>query len=101
MIVEIIHLFIRTEFKVAMEVKDDGKGFAPENSPGPNDGHFGLLGMSERAKRLGGLITVTSAPGTGTVIRVEFPMLRPETRQPANEQQTDYAQNVADSNTHR
>jgi len=94
-----------SESKVVMEIKDDGKGFAPENSPGPNDGHFGLLGMSERAKRLGGQITVTSAPGTGTVIRVEIPMFRPETQpktqQPANEQQTDYAENVADSNPYR
>jgi signal transduction histidine kinase len=90
-----------SETQVVLEIKDDGKGFAPENSPGPNDGHFGLLGMSERAKRLGGQITVTSAPGTGTVIRVEIPLHRHETQQPAHEQQTDYTENVADSNTYR
>jgi signal transduction histidine kinase len=84
---------------VVMEIKDDGKGFVPEKSPGPNDGHFGLLGMSERAKRLGGQITVTSASATGTVIRVEIPV-RSETQQPINEQ-NDYEENVADSNTYR
>jgi signal transduction histidine kinase len=94
-----------SEARVVMEIKDDGKGFAPENSLGPNDGHFGLLGMSERAKRLGGQITITSAPGTGAVIRVEIPMFRPDTQpeiqQPSNEQPADYAENIADSNTYR
>ncbi len=85
---------------IVLLVKDDGKGFMPGNCPGPNDGHFGLLGMAERAKRLGGQITVTSAPGAGTAIRVEIPVPRLETPQPINEQ-TDYEENVADSNTYR
>ncbi|HUA65016.1 MAG TPA: histidine kinase [Alphaproteobacteria bacterium] len=85
---------------IGLLIRDDGKGFMPESCPGPNDGHFGLLGMAERAKRLGGQITVTSAPGAGTVIRVEIPVPRPEAQQPINEQ-TDYEENVADSNTHR
>jgi signal transduction histidine kinase len=89
-----------SEANVVMEIRDDGKGFVPENSPGPNDGHFGLLGMSERAKRLGGQITVKSAPATGAVIRVEIPVLRSETQQPIHEQ-TDDEENVADSNTYR
>jgi signal transduction histidine kinase len=59
---------------VTLEVKDDGRGFNPENCVGPNDGHFGLLGISERAKRLGGQISITSAPDNGTTIRVEFPI---------------------------
>jgi signal transduction histidine kinase len=86
--------------RIVLQIKDDGKGFVPDSCPGPNDGHFGLLGMSERAKRLGGQITVTSTPGTGTVIRVEIPLERPETQQPINEQ-TDYEENVADSNPYR
>jgi signal transduction histidine kinase len=86
--------------QVVLEIRDDGKGFVPESCPGANDGHFGLLGMSERAKRVGGQTTVTSAPGTGTGIRVEIPVPQPETQQPINEQ-TDYEENVADSNTYR
>lgn len=58
---------------VILEIEDDGKGFTPENCVGPNDGHFGLLGMSERAKRLGGQISITSAPEKGTTIHVELP----------------------------
>jgi signal transduction histidine kinase len=59
---------------VILEIKDNGKGFSPENCVGPNDGHFGLLGMSERAKRLGGQILITSAPEQGTIVHVELPI---------------------------
>ena len=75
---------------VILAVKDNGNGFTPENCLGPGDGHFGLLGMSERAKRLSGKISITSAPGIGTTIRVEIPIEEtPATRQispPINEQ---------------
>ena len=59
---------------VVLAIQDNGRGFTPENCAGPNDGHFGLLGMAERAKRLAGQIFITSAPGQGTVIRAEFPI---------------------------
>jgi signal transduction histidine kinase len=59
---------------VVLTIRDNGNGFTPENCVGPNEGHFGLLGMSERAKRLGGKISITSAPGAGTVISVEVPI---------------------------
>ena len=58
---------------VVLQTTDNGQGFTVENCVGARDGHFGLLGMSERAKRLGGHVVVTSTPGTGTVIRVEIP----------------------------
>ncbi len=60
--------------KVTLQIKDDGKGFTPGHCAGPNDGHFGLLGMSERTKRLGGNIVVTSAPDRGTIIHIELPI---------------------------
>lgn len=58
---------------VVLQTTDDGQGFAPDNCLGSRDGHFGLLGMSERAKRLGGHVHIASAPGTGTIVRVEIP----------------------------
>ncbi len=58
---------------VSLEISDDGKGFAPENCAGPQEGHFGLLGIRERAERLGGQAFISSAPGSGTTIRVEIP----------------------------
>jgi signal transduction histidine kinase len=60
--------------RVMLQIKDDGKGFAPENCAGPNEGHFGLLGIRERAERMGGEANIASAPGTGTTVRVEIPM---------------------------
>ncbi|MDB6124639.1 MAG: integral rane sensor signal transduction histidine kinase [Pedosphaera sp.] len=62
--------------KVVLQIRDDGQGFTPENSAGPQSGHFGLLGMSERAKRLDGQVVLTSAPGKGTTVRVEIPLGR-------------------------
>ena len=67
--------------QVVLEIKDNGRGFEPQKSPGPGEGHFGLLGMSERVKRLGGNLSVSSEPGRGTAIRVEVPV---EQYAPAN-----------------
>lgn len=58
---------------VALRIEDNGNGFALENSAGPRDGHFGLLGISERTQRLRGHLAITSTPGSGTIIRVEIP----------------------------
>ena len=59
---------------IVLEVKDNGHGFEQQNSAGPKEGHFGLLGMSERAKRLGGELAVTSEPGKGTTVRIQVPI---------------------------
>ena len=57
-----------------LAVEDDGIGFASPSSPYPGGNHFGLLGMFERAKRLGGLVTIDSVIGRGTRIEVEIPV---------------------------
>ena len=62
---------------VVLQVKDNGCGFTPENGAGSKEGRFGLLGMSERAKRLNGRISLTSSPGGGTSVRVEIPSTPP------------------------
>jgi signal transduction histidine kinase len=58
---------------VSMEVSDDGRGFDPA-AVGPE--HFGLRSMRGRVADLGGRLQVTSAPGCGTVLRVEVPAQR-------------------------
>lgn len=83
---------------VILEIKDSGKGFTPENCVGPNDGHFGLLGMSERAKRLGGQIAITSALGAGTAIRVELPIEQTQTPKGVSEP-VDHEENITDSDS--
>ena len=52
---------------VIVEIADDGRGFDPAAR---HPGHFGLESMRSRADEIGGLLTITSAPGRGTVVRV-------------------------------
>ena len=59
---------------VVLRIKDDGIGFSPENSAGAKEGHFGLVGMDERTKRLDGRLTIDSVPGVGTCVQVEIPI---------------------------
>jgi signal transduction histidine kinase/ligand-binding sensor domain-containing protein len=55
-------------------VRDDGIGIAPAIiAAGGRDGHFGLLGMRERAEQLGGRLLVESRPEGGTTIHVRVP----------------------------
>jgi len=57
--------------QVTLEVTDDGCGFDPAGAN--HVGGMGLVGMQERAKQLGGSLTVTSAPGGGTTVRASIP----------------------------
>jgi two-component system, NarL family, sensor kinase len=52
----------------SLRVKDDGQGFAVAGAPPA--GGFGLLGMSERAERIGAQLRIESQPGQGTEIVV-------------------------------
>jgi signal transduction histidine kinase len=59
--------------EAALDVRDDGTGFAPSaDGHGPNGG-LGLRGMRERVEALGGRLAVESAPGRGTTIAVTVP----------------------------
>ena len=71
------HVDIELQFEqqqVCLQVKDNGTGFDLEKAAGPSEGHFGLLGMSERTKRLGGRFSLSSKPEAGTSVRVEIPL---------------------------
>lgn len=59
---------VYTEDRLELSVADDGDGF-DAGRPAPQ-GHFGLMGMRERANKLRGRIAIESAPGRGTVVRV-------------------------------
>ncbi len=58
-----------------LQVQDDGRGFDPDKvTRSTGEGHFGLAGMSERVKLLGGSICIQSEPGAGTCIDVYVPL---------------------------
>lgn len=56
---------------LALEVRDDGRGFEPERR---DDHALGLLSMEERAIAVHGHLEITSAPGRGTVVRLRCPL---------------------------
>ncbi|NOT53324.1 MAG: GAF domain-containing sensor histidine kinase [Deltaproteobacteria bacterium] len=72
--------FVHEQSGVSLMIKDDGQGFNPTQSP--QEGHYGLLYMRERAEACGGEFHVHSVRGQGTEIRVEFPT--PPTRDARN-----------------
>jgi two-component system sensor histidine kinase DegS len=61
--------------KVVLEISDNGRGFTlPEPSGNlAYTGMMGLAGMQERAKLIGGKLTMKSHAGKGTVVRLEVP----------------------------
>jgi signal transduction histidine kinase len=56
--------------QVLVQITDNGRGFDPA---GGHPGHFGLDSMRSRAAEIGGRLTIASAPGLGTVVRVRVP----------------------------
>jgi signal transduction histidine kinase len=70
-----------TEDAVRLRVCDDGRGFDPETTRRGGE-HFGLLGMAERARALGGELRVESGADAGTEIDCHLPY-RPA-RRPAD-----------------
>jgi PAS domain S-box-containing protein len=62
--------------RLFLEVADDGKGFTvPANwLEQAREGHFGVVGIVERVEALGGRLAIESAPGQGTVVRVQVPL---------------------------
>jgi signal transduction histidine kinase len=78
---------IRVEFGeefLTLSVQDDGQGFVAPTSPQERarEGHFGLLGMRERALRFGGHLSVQSEPGHGATLMVSLPYDRPPVSTP-------------------
>lgn len=73
------------EKEVALLIEDDGRGFEPAPSSVPDEtGGYGLFGMNERARLLGGDLEIESVPGWGTRIIARLPV-RLASAQPAEE----------------
>ena len=59
---------------VRLSVRDDGRGFDPAQQSGGHNGHFGIVGMRERAEEMGGQLHIESEPGRGSQVSVSVPI---------------------------
>ena len=66
-----------TDREVFLVISDEGKGFDPDValSRSLNREHFGLHGIKERARSMGGECEIASQPGMGTRIMINLPKL--------------------------
>lgn len=65
-----------TPQEVTLQVSDNGKGFEVPKSPAEfaPSGHFGLLGLNERAELIGARLEIYSSPGQGSRVIVHLPV---------------------------
>ena len=60
---------------IKLRITDNGVGFDPAAVRSTSvDGGFGLRGLQERARLLGGWLKIESAPGQGTIMEIEVPI---------------------------
>lgn len=64
----------RSDDEVLVTITDDGKGFDVVGVLHADQPPFGLLGMQERVRSLGGTVTFTSVAGRETIVRVRVPL---------------------------
>ncbi|MFE7352168.1 sensor histidine kinase [Streptomyces sp. NPDC057543] len=64
--------------ELALDVRDDGRGFDPDALPPRRRGAggFGLGGMRARAERIAGTVEVETEPGRGTAVCARVPLVR-------------------------
>jgi PAS domain S-box-containing protein len=62
-----------SDSELLMRVCDNGCGIDPHTLEKGRDGHWGLAGMRERSARIGGLVSVSSGPTTGTEVQLSIP----------------------------
>ncbi len=60
--------------RTILEVEDEGSGFEPSPGPTKETRSFGIIGMRERCRALGGEFFLRSSPGAGTLVRASLPL---------------------------
>jgi signal transduction histidine kinase len=62
---------------VLLSIRDNGRGFEPATVPGstPPELGYGLSGIAERVRILGGMLSIDSKPGEGARVNVEVPLI--------------------------
>jgi signal transduction histidine kinase len=60
--------------ELTLTISDNGIGFDATDTTLPGKGHFGLQGMRERAKQIGGELSMKSSPESGTTVTLTVPL---------------------------
>jgi ligand-binding sensor domain-containing protein/signal transduction histidine kinase len=60
--------------RVQLIVRDDGRGFNQQTVGNGRQGHFGLIGMHERAEQIGGTLSIQSTAESGTEVVADVPI---------------------------
>jgi signal transduction histidine kinase len=58
---------------VSLDIRDDGRGFAPDAEQPRDGGGFGLTAMRQRLRRVAGTLAIESEPGAGTAVSASVP----------------------------
>src|SRR5262249_12297213 len=66
-----------TKDAVHLSVADDGSGLERSQLAGNGSGHYGLIGMRERAAQIGAQFDLESSPGRGTKVSLVLPLKEP------------------------
>lgn len=68
-----------TGTRLTLQIADNGSGFNVRETAGAaaRRGRLGLVGMHERVRLLGGVLSIASSPGAGTTISASIPAWRP------------------------
>ena len=64
---------VQDDMMLVIEIRDDGVGFDTAIAANQT-GHYGLLGLRERARLVNGKFDLLCAPDRGTIIRFHFPL---------------------------
>ena len=59
---------------LTLRITDNGQGFDPTAQTHGQPGHFGCIGIRERARKVGAEVKWESEPGKGTTVWVELPL---------------------------
>jgi signal transduction histidine kinase len=68
--------------RLRVSVVDDGRGFSVESDFRSYAGHWGLVGMEERAEQIGASLRVRSALHRGTTVTIDLPLPASRAKRP-------------------
>jgi len=89
-----VGLQFSADHRITLLIEDDGVGFDRDARSAPSpEGGYGLFGMEERARLVGGTLEIDSNLGWGTRIRTVLPCPERENRRTGNREQNNAASN--------